>query len=254
MRTLMVLVGIVSAVATAASGTVFGADNFVVPYVPSSPTIDGIPGEWSQASQSTVTLVENDGSGNSHNSTLYFEHDGTNLYVGVDSGLPTNFGDTWDFYWGLGFDGNDDGLIDGSLTAPYTDVSIECQSPYAWPGENQFRINTSSEVDQAGIVQIPDPAGVNRGVGGSSSDVTWEFQIPLSVLGTSPGDWIGFVAWHGNVGNFDTDYTYPAGQMAQPENWTQLYLAPTPEPSTIVLLGVGAVSLLAYAWRKRRAA
>jgi hypothetical protein len=30
--------------------------------------------------------------------------------------------------------------------------------------------------------------------------------------------------------------------------------APTPEPSALALLGIGALSLLAYAWRKRRAA
>ncbi len=31
-------------------------------------------------------------------------------------------------------------------------------------------------------------------------------------------------------------------------------LTPTPEPSTLVLLGIGVVSLLAYVWRRRRAA
>ena len=30
-------------------------------------------------------------------------------------------------------------------------------------------------------------------------------------------------------------------------------LTPIPEPSTLVLLGIGAMSLLAYAWRRRRA-
>jgi hypothetical protein len=27
---------------------------------------------------------------------------------------------------------------------------------------------------------------------------------------------------------------------------------PTPEPASLTLLGIGAVSLLAYAWRRRR--
>jgi hypothetical protein len=34
----------------------------------------------------------------------------------------------------------------------------------------------------------------------------------------------------------------------------EVTMTPVPEPSTFVLLGVGAISLLGYAWRKRRAA
>ena len=41
------------------------------------------------------------------------------------------------------------------------------------------------------------------------------------------------------------------GQMQNVEI-RNTYAAPTPEPSSIVMLGVGLASLLAYAWRKRK--
>ncbi len=68
---------------------------------------------------------------------------------------------------------------------------------------------------------------------------------------------------------FDWTGVSPSGQFAQVINelpagysWdtSQLYttgdvtLEPVPEPSTIALLGMGALGLLAYAWRKRRRA
>jgi probable HAF family extracellular repeat protein len=37
------------------------------------------------------------------------------------------------------------------------------------------------------------------------------------------------------------------------EQCNTVLLTPVPEPSTLVLLGMGAVSLLAYAWRRRTA-
>jgi hypothetical protein len=38
-----------------------------------------------------------------------------------------------------------------------------------------------------------------------------------------------------------------------PVAWTGSLASPVPEPSTFVLLGVGAFSLLGYGWRRRRA-
>jgi hypothetical protein len=234
------------------------ADTFTAPYVQSSPTIDGTLGatEWSQATHYTVNLQQVSGSGANHDSTLYFEHDGRNLYIGVDSGLPTNFGNTWDFYWRFTFDGNHDGIMDGSLTEPHTDFSVLCHSPNGWPGSDQFKVNVSAvdSPDENQVTDISNPVGVSRATGGSSGDVTWEFQIPLSELGTTPGQSIGLAAYHGYEGSATTDFAYPGGQFYQPANWATVNLAPTPEPSTLAFLGVGAISLLGYAWRRRKAA
>jgi hypothetical protein len=37
------------------------------------------------------------------------------------------------------------------------------------------------------------------------------------------------------------------------DGWDQFYLVNVPEPSILAMLGIGAVSLLAYNWRRQRA-
>ena len=41
------------------------------------------------------------------------------------------------------------------------------------------------------------------------------------------------------------------GYGVSPSGFGRPILTPIPEPSSIVLLGIGAMSLLAYAWRRR---
>ena len=70
------------------------AGNFAVPYSTTSPTVDGVfsAGEW--GSGYNVTFDRRDGGGQ-RNSTLYFQHDGSSLFVGVDSQWGTGFDVVW---------------------------------------------------------------------------------------------------------------------------------------------------------------
>jgi probable HAF family extracellular repeat protein len=62
------------------------------------------------------------------------------------------------------------------------------------------------------------------------------------------GWWAGGAAAINDSGQIVCDGTNPEGQNVA------FLLTPVPEPSTLALLGIGAVSLIGYAWRRRHRA
>ena len=104
-------------------------------------------------------------------------------------------------------------------------------------------------------------AGIKEYVNGSTtplSPVYTEDNLNASIQNTDPLR-IGFATWASNM--------YFKGEIGFVEVWNDVQNASysasrwnggnpvrglVPEPSALVLLSIGLVSLLAYAWRKRR--
>ena len=249
----LILVGL--AVVLAGVSQAVAADTFTAPYVQSSPTIDGTitAGEWSAAASHTVDMLRTDGGGD-HTATIYAQHDGTYLYLGADSG----WGSGWDVFWQFDIDGNHDGQQDGNLSSPHIDIATEMPSPDGWSGYNGYWALTSP----TNIPRVTDPPGSLRASALvlSDDDVTYEFRVPLSDLGVQPGDSIGVLDWLATDGSADHCYFSPGISYGtgvtdlQPATWATVILAPVPEPSTLVLVVVGGITLAAYAWRRKRRA
>ena len=73
------------------------------------------------------------------------------------------------------------------------------------------------------------------------------------VVGDSGAKYFGFYGTVGDtIDNITVSASASAGGFAVGEFGISSGASPVPEPSTLALLGIGAISLLAYAWRKRR--
>ncbi len=113
----------------------------------------------------------------------------------------------------------------------------------------QFGTNGNSYGQLASNEGLAFDAAGNLWVANGNNDIvefsnTGAFLGQFGSLGTGPGQFndpqgLAFDA-AGNMWVADTN-----------NNRLQEF-SPVPEPSTLALLGIGAVSLLAYAWRKRR--
>jgi len=238
----IMLVVVAVALTMALSGSCAFALAFTVPYVTSAPTIDGTlaAGEWT-GTANIVTMTRRDGGG-THPSTLYFQHDGTSLYIGVDSG----WGSGWDVLWKVFIDGDYSRTFSGSATAPHIDISCDYPSPGGWGGYNSYWYHSAANPDG---VPISNPPGAARASAGSSN-VSYEFKIPLADLGAVPGDSVGFYTWHGYDGQESHTYEFPGVYVNQPDQWATLNLVP--EPGTVALIAPALLGLAGIAAARRR--
>jgi hypothetical protein len=196
--------------------------SFVAVYNPSSPTIDGVLGAGEWGASNTVTMDRADGGGQ-HNSGLYFQHDGTYLFIGVDS----QWGSGWDVVWDCDIDGDYSRTLNGSLSEPYVDVNITRQSPTGYPGYLAYRT-------------LPTISGVRVGFGSGaacassgSSNVFYEFRIPLADLTATDGDSIGIMISHGYDGIAEHLYQLSGSDRNTTGSWATIQLQPVAEPACV---------------------
>ena len=189
--------------------------DFVANYNGSSPTIDGVlsAGEW--GSSYTVTMDRRDGGGQ-HDIDLYFQQDGTYLFVGVDS----QWGSGWDVVWDICIDGDYSRTLNGNLSQPYTDIQVCQQSPGGYSGYRAYRTLTDT-----GEVRVGFGSGADCASSGSTN-VSYEFRVPLADLDFIPPEAtsVGFTITHGYDGI--SEHLYEFVSRTTPENWATLQIVP----------------------------
>jgi len=82
--------------------------------------------------------------------------------------------------------------------------------------------------------------------------LAWSGATSYTSALATPGAWSGHVEWQQAVGS----WTGPPGIPQAPKLYlpgpTIMHLTPAPEPSTLILGGIGAVALLAFGWVRRQ--
>jgi hypothetical protein len=182
----------------------------------SGPIIDGQinDSEWSNSNAYNITFTRKDGY-DTQTGTLYLQHDGTWLYVGV----KTNTDSDWDAYLALKFDGNHNHLLDGTSVEPHTDINIEIPSPDGWPEYTRYDYLLSTN-----LYPISQPIGTASGSYGSTN-VNYEFKVKLSDLNIGSSRIIGFYIFNLVDPDPEHGYEFPTNSIStEPSKWANLKL------------------------------
>ncbi len=104
---------------------------------------------------------------------------------------------------------------------------------------------------QAGLIQMDYLDMGLDGIAGTADD-QWKPAV-LGNFGSTHDHFVGVAPWNNDttLGDWGVNTTNHTVWAVMDHN---SQFAVTPEPSTLALFGVGAIGLLAYRWRRRRAA
>lgn len=134
---------------------------------------------------------------------------------------------------------------------------------YSFPGGDVVNHYLRTHSDHVTTLSRPTPIETTTGVGNVTNGITYNMQIEVDYVNQIMNIW-----FNGNpVGTlsgvaFTNSVEYSGGNIGL-VNWGEevtydnvvledLSVAGVPEPSSLTLLGMGAVSLVGYGWRKKR--
>ncbi len=191
-------------------------EDYVAKYSLTTPLIDGQvnTSEWANGNVYNITFSRLDNA-DTKTGTLYLQHDGTWLYVGVKTTVSAG----WDVYLSLKFDGDNDNILNGKSTEPHTDINIEYPSPGGWSGYIRYDYLASETA-----FPTNPPTGTSTDSYGNTQ-VNYEYKIKLSDLNTSAGKTVGLYMFNLTDADPNHGYEFPINSVStDPSNWAHILI------------------------------